>query len=132
MNIQIKEKKTFEPVPEGVYPSATILEATESADGQYIQMRIDVGSENGCVFDRLYADNAVRARFICDAIGKTWDGTVSAADLINKTCSIDVSIVEKNGKTFNKILTWKAAESAAAPAPTASPSKTISPDDIPF
>jgi hypothetical protein len=132
MNIQIKEKKTFEPVPEGVYPSATILEATESADGQYIQMRIDVGSENGCVFDRLYADNAVRARFICDAIGKTWDGTVSAADLINKTCSIDVSIVEKNGKTFNKILTWKAAESAPAPAPTASPSKTISPDDIPF
>jgi hypothetical protein len=132
MNIQIKEKKTFDPVPEGVYAAAEIIEATESADGQYIQMRIDVGSNNGCVFDRLYADNAVRARFICDAIGKTWDGTVSASDLQGKVASIDVSIVEKNGKTFNKILTWKAAESGAAPTPTSPPSKTISDDDIPF
>jgi len=132
MNIQIKEKKTFDPVPEGVYAAAEIIEATESADGQYIQMRIDVGSNNGCVFDRLYADNAVRARFICDAIGKAWDGTVSAADLLNKTASIDVSIVEKNGKTFNKILTWKAAETGGSPAPASLPPKALSPDDIPF
>lgn len=130
MNIQTTEKKKFDPVPEGVY-IGHIDEATESADGLYIQMKISVG-DGRCVFDRLYSDNGVRARFICDAIGKAWDGTVNASDLVGKTASIDVSIVEKNDKVFNKILTWKAAEEGAAPAAASPPTTTISDDDIPF
>ena len=130
MNIQEREKKTFDPVPEGIY-TGTIVEATESADGQYIQMRIDVGNGRS-VFDRLYADNATRAKFVCAAIGKSWDGTISALDLQWKTASIDVSIVEKNGKTFNKIITWKQAESAPAPSSAPSSAPAVADDDIPF
>lgn len=130
MNIQQTEKKTFEPVPAGVY-TATIVEATESADGQYIQMRLDVGNNN-CVFDRLYSDNATRARFVCEAVGKAWDGTVAATDLEGRTVSVDVTIQEKGDKTFNKILTWKQAAGGSPAAPSAPAKSTISDDDIPF
>lgn len=127
MNIQESEKKTYDPIEPGIY-TATIVEATASADGNYIQMRLDVGEESS-VFDRIYSDNATRARFVCSAIGKDWDGTVNPEDLLNKTASIDVVVMEKDGKTFNKIVTWKPAADDVPSTPTP---KAVKAQDIPF
>ena len=123
---QETEKKKYEPLPAAVY-TGTIVEATESGDGTYIQMRIDCGQ--GSVFDRLYSDNATKAKFVSTAIGKKWDGSLSAADLEGKQVSIDVSIQEKGDKTFNRVVSY---QPAAEPTPSHPQPTTIKDEDIPF
>ena len=110
MNIIPQEKKTYGPVAAGTY-EARIIEATEAGDGSYIQIKMEVANDDkSWVWDRLYNDNETKAKYICTAIGKEWNGTLTPEELEDKPVSIDVGVVNKDGEDRNRVTSYRPSQ----------------------
>ena len=124
-----RENKSFEPIAPGVY-DVTCVKATEAGDKSYIALEFDLANGKEKVWDRLYSDNAPKAKFMCQAIGKEWRGELTPQDMVGKTVSVDLVIKENaEGKRFNRILTYKPS---TASAQDTAPAKPVNEDEIPF
>ena len=112
------QKTEFEPIPEGDY-TVTIEDATEGVTENdkptaYIEMTLRLAS-NRIVWDRLWADNPIKATFVARAVGAEFDGELTPAMLKGKQVSIHLVIDDKGDKPRNKVTMYHGAEQASVP-----------------
>lgn len=118
MQFDAIKTKEFEPIPEGDY--AVIIEdakegRTESEDPtDYIEMTLRLAN-NRIVWDRLWADNPIKATFVARAVGTEFDGELTPAMLKGKQVSIHLVIDDKGDKPRNKVTMYRGAEQAPVP-----------------
>ena len=124
------------PIPEGEY-LVTIEKAEEVATGAtpYIELSMRLENRRMC-WDRLYADNSMKAGFVASAAGLTFDGSsddaaarqLQANDLVGKSVVVELVIDDTKDKPRNKVKAYfepREVEHREGNPP-------ISKEDIPF